>query len=151
MKIDTEKVFQFYLILHLEFLLISILACQTTFQGQSLKITAFQWPVTIFVIQKPTPKHFCFHMKMRLLAIEIISQGMMVKIPNNFFSTFYPKPPKKGSEVHFTCQSWLICKKFKFYIMPYICWPLCALAAFLVRDGFLVFLLFLLQQYLSFS
>ena len=58
----------------------------------------------------------------------------MVKIPNNFFSTFYPKPPKKGSEVHFTCQSWLICKKFKFYIMPYICRPLCALTGVRVAE-----------------
>ena len=112
------------------FLLIFIIACKTTFQGQSLKIIAFQWPGTIFVIWKPIPKNVCFHIKMCFLAIEIISQGMMVKIPTNFFSTFYPKTPKKGSEVHFTCQSWLICKKFKFYIMPYICWPLCGIQVY---------------------
>ena len=52
--------------------------------AQSLRIIIFQWPGAIFVMWKPIPKHVCFHLKMCLLAIEKISQGMMVKIYGHF-------------------------------------------------------------------
>ena len=73
---------------------------------------------------------------MCLLAIEIISQGMMVKIPTNFFSTFYPKHPKKRLRSTFYMSELANMQEIQIlYHALYMLAPMCNISADLFSNS----------------